>query len=96
MTGFVGPVDDAEEPLTLRQKELSDLQDYVQKALAERPEFRQLFEAIEAQKQQVQATHGDRYPSFFVALAGAPGRDRFDNPYIPMNSTMLTQQLFQA
>jgi outer membrane protein TolC len=76
-----------ESPLTLREKELDDLQDYVQKALTERPEFRQLHEAMEAQKNQVQAARSDRYPSFFLAfegsLAGAPGRDRLDNPYIP-------------
>lgn len=74
-------------PLSLRQEELNDLQDYIQKALAERPEFKQLYEAMEAQKNQIQAARSDRYPSFFLAfegsLAGAPGRDRFDNPYIP-------------
>jgi len=76
-----------ESPLTLRGKELDALQDYVHTALTERPEFRQLYEAMEAQKNQVKAARSDRYPSFFLAfegsVAGAPGRDQFDNPYIP-------------
>jgi outer membrane protein len=59
---------------------------YAKTALAERVEFKQLKEALQAQQYQVQAFESDRYPSIFMALegslAGAPGRDTLDNPYI--------------
>jgi outer membrane protein len=79
--------DVVEEKLTLREKELKDLKAYTQMALSERAEVKQLREALQAQEFQVQAFQSDRYPSFFAALkgslAGAPGRDTLDNPYIP-------------
>ena len=59
---------------------------FIKKAFSKRPEFKQLEAALEAQKSQVKAAQSDRYPSFFAALegslAGAPGREKFDNPYI--------------
>ncbi len=59
---------------------------YVQSALDQRFELRQLEQALAAQKSVVAATHSDLYPSFFTAfagsLAGAPGRETFNNPYI--------------
>jgi len=65
---------------------LNPMESYVQKALSERPELKQLKEAITAQGLQVEAARSDRYPSIFLALVGsgayAPGRDRLDNPYI--------------
>jgi outer membrane protein len=76
-----------EEELKIKEKELKDLETYTQMALSERAEFKQLREALQAQEYQVQALQSDKYPSFFVALkgslAGAPGRDTLDNPYIP-------------
>ncbi len=75
------------EELKVEEKDLKDLEAYTQMALSERPEFKELKEALQAQKFQVQAFQSDRYPSIFVALngslAGAPGRDTLDNPYIP-------------
>ncbi len=59
---------------------------YVQSALDRRFELRQLDRALAAQKSVVAATRSDLYPSFFTAfagsLAGAPGRQTFNNPYI--------------
>ena len=78
--------DVSEKTLPLREEVLSNQDLYVQKALEDRPEFKQLDEALAAQDSLVQAVQSDRYPSFFMALAGslagAPGRETFHNPYI--------------
>jgi len=78
--------DPADKMLTAAGRRLDGLQDYIDKALSGRPEFRQLDQAILAQKASVEGAISDRYPSFFAALvgsaAGAPGREKFDNPYI--------------
>ncbi len=64
----------------------ADLDVYIQSALEQRPEFKQLDEALAAQRFLVQAVQSDLYPSFFVALegslAGAPNRETWHNPYI--------------
>jgi len=77
----------AEKTLPLKEESLSELENYIQKAYGERPEFKQLDEALAAQESLVRAVESDRYPSFFVALegslAGAPGRETFRNAYIP-------------
>ncbi len=77
----------AEKVLPFKEEILSDLESYIQKAYGERPEFKQLEEALAAQQSLVRAAESDRYPSFFVALegslAGAPGRETFRNAYIP-------------
>jgi len=77
----------AEKVLPLKEESLSELESYIQKAYGERPEFKQLDEALAAQESLVRAVESDRYPSFFVALegslAGAPGRETFRNTYIP-------------
>ena len=76
----------AEKVLPLKEESLSELESYIQKAYGERPEFKQLDEALAAQESLVRAVESDRYPSFFVALegslAGAPGRETFRNAYI--------------
>ncbi len=78
--------DPAEKVLPVSNEALAELESYVQKALSERPEFKQLDEALVAQEFQVRAARSDRYPSFFVSLegslAGAPGRETFRNSYI--------------
>ncbi len=78
--------DPADKMLTAAGRRLEELQDYIHKARSGRPEFRQLDQAILAQKASVEGAISDRYPSFFAALvgsvAGAPGREKFDNPYI--------------
>ncbi len=79
--------DPAEKMLTVSNPNLGELDNYVRKALSDRPEVKQLNEALEAQKYSVEGAISDRYPSFFAALsgsfAGAPGRETFHNPYIP-------------
>jgi outer membrane protein len=75
------------EPLGVKEKELEDPETLVRKAFSNRPEFKQLQAALKASKYREEAAVSDLYPSFFVALDGsvaeAPGRDHFDNPYIP-------------
>jgi outer membrane protein TolC len=77
----------AEKVLSMKEEGLADLEDYIRRAYGDRPEFKQLDEALAAQKFQIEAAQGDRYPSFFVALegslAGAPGREILHNAYIP-------------
>jgi outer membrane protein TolC len=73
---------------TLAMEEVqADLRSYIQRALEERPEFKQLEEALAAQESLTRAVRSDLYPSFFVALegslAGAPNRETLHNAYIP-------------
>jgi outer membrane protein len=79
--------DPAEKMLSLREDRLGELDVYIGKALADRPELKQLEQAIAAQHSLVEAARSDRYPSFFAALAGsaagAPGRETFHNAYFP-------------
>lgn len=75
----------AQESLPERQLDLQAQEEYVTKALEQRPEMKQLKQGIEAQKFMWEAAKSDLYPSFFFAViasvAGAPGRDQFDTPY---------------
>ncbi|RLB11827.1 MAG: hypothetical protein DRG27_00360 [Deltaproteobacteria bacterium] len=72
--------------LTIDKSQLKDLNYYIQLAFANRPDYKQLKEALEAKKFEVKAEKSNLYPSFFAALtgsiAGAPGREKFDNKYI--------------
>lgn len=74
-----------EESLPEQKKVLESQEKYVQKALDQRPEIKQLKHGIDAQRHLVQAAKSDLYPSFFAVVlgsfAGAPDRDRFDSPY---------------
>ncbi len=76
----------ADKSLSIADTSLPSLDKYIDKALRQRPEYKQLLEALEARKFMAMAAHSDRFPSLFVAMegsvAGAPGRDKFDNPYI--------------
>jgi outer membrane protein TolC len=78
--------DPADKTLAMKREGLADVENYIKKAKDKRPEFKQLAEALAAQKSKVEAAASDRYPSFFVALqaslAAAPGRDTLHNPYI--------------
>lgn len=77
----------AEKVLPFQEETLSELTSYIEKAYGDRPELKQLEEALAAQQFLVRAAESDRYPSFFVALegslAGAPARETFRNAYIP-------------
>ena len=65
---------------------LGDQQEYMQKALQQRPEFEQIEKGLEARRNLVEAAKADLYPSIFAAVigsyAGAPNRERLDVPYI--------------
>ena len=69
------------EPVVLASQE-----EYVRKALAQRPELEQIKKGIDAQKSLVEASRSDLYPSIFLAaigsFAGAPGRDHLSGFYI--------------
>jgi len=72
--------------LAINKKELKNLKYYIELAFSNRPDYNQLKKALDAKKFEVQAAVSDRYPSFFAAIkgsiAGAPGREKFDNEYI--------------
>lgn len=76
----------ADKVLAIKPVKRAAMESYIARALKQRPELRQLQEALEAQKFQIKAARGDRYPTFFAAIegsvAGAPGRDQLDNAYI--------------
>jgi outer membrane protein TolC len=76
-----------EKVLPFKEENLSELPSYIEKAYGDRPELKQLEEALAAQQSLVRAAESDRYPSFFIALegslAGAPGRETLQNAYIP-------------
>lgn len=65
---------------------LPSQEEYVRKALAQRPELEQIKKGIDAQKSMVEANRADLYPSLFLAAIGsfavAPGRDHLSGFYI--------------
>ena len=65
---------------------LGSQEEYVQRALASRPEITQVKKGAEAKGKLVNAAEADLYPTFFAStvasVAGAPGRQTFDNTYI--------------
>ena len=77
-------IEDQQLPgLTMRPKEESF---YTEAAVVSRPEIRRLEKAVLAKQYQCEAVESDWYPNFFAALRGAvakaPGRERFNDPYI--------------
>ncbi len=78
--------DVVKKSLKINKKALKDLKYYIELAFSNRPDYKQLKKALDAKKFEVQAAISDRYPSFFTAIegsiAGAPGREKFDNEYI--------------
>ena len=65
---------------------LASLEEYISLAMTQRPEFEQLKKGVKARQKVVDAAKADYYPSVFAAahgsVAGAPGRDKWSNPYI--------------
>ncbi len=65
---------------------LGSQQEYIAKALENRPEFQQIKAGVQAQRSLAEAAKADLYPSIFAAgigsFAWAPGREEFENPYI--------------
>ena len=72
--------------LKIDNTKLKELRYYIDLAFAHRPDYNQLKKALEAKKFEIKAEESNLYPSFFAALtgsiAGAPGREKFDNKYI--------------
>ncbi len=86
----IGLKEDQEFQLDLKElprdtRELEHQEEYMQRALENRPELQELKKGIEARKALVDAARADLYPSFFLAavgsLAGAPGRERMPISY---------------
>ncbi len=61
-------------------------EEWIQLAIENRPEFRQVKAGLSARRALVEATRADSKPIIFAGVAGslsyAPGRDRLDNPHI--------------
>ncbi|MDJ0779641.1 MAG: TolC family protein [Gammaproteobacteria bacterium] len=82
----------------LRPLELpsENLDDWIDLALENRPEFRQVEAGLAARRALVEATRADKKPIVFAGVAGsaayAPDRDTLDNPYIfdPFNHAALS------
>ena len=83
-----------EDPLELSDARLlrvgepvGDLNAYLERAKAGRPEFRQVSEGLKAREELVAAARAARYPDFFLggnlSAANASRRDRVDNPWVP-------------
>ncbi len=72
--------------LAIDKNKIKNLKYYIELAFSNRPDYKQLKEALEAKQFEVKAAVSEEYPSFFAALqgsiAGAPGREKFDNKYI--------------
>lgn len=86
----IGFKEDQEFRLDLKElpkdvQALDSQEEYMRKALGNRPELEELKKGIEARKALVDAARADLYPSFFVAaiasFAGAPGRERMSISY---------------
>jgi outer membrane protein TolC len=61
-------------------------EEYIQRALANRPAILGVKKGAEAREKLAEAAKADLYPSFYAAAigstAGAPGREKFENSYI--------------
>lgn len=78
--------DVVKKSLAINKEKIKDLKYYIEQAFSNRPDYQQLKKALEAKEFEVKAAVSDKYPSFFAAIkgsiAGAPGREKFDNEYI--------------
>jgi len=79
--------DVVKKDLAINKKQLKDLGYYIRLAFSNRPDYKQLKKALDAKQFEVKAEKSELYPSFFAAIkgsiAGAPGREKLDNEYIP-------------
>ncbi len=86
LTGLEGDIELADRrlrPVALPQE---SLEEWIELALANRPEFKQVEAGLAARRALVEATRADKKPIVFAGVAGslayAPERDRLDNPHI--------------
>lgn len=74
------------ERLTMDEEVVPSYDDFVAKAHAQRPEFRQIAEGLKARASLVEAAKANYYPDIFLggllSWAYAQDRDRIYNPYI--------------
>ncbi|MDE3207677.1 MAG: TolC family protein, partial [Pseudomonadota bacterium] len=93
LEGQLKVADDSLEPVAFPK---GTAQDYINTAIANRPEFAELKAGLEAQRQLVAAKHAGNYPNVYAGLVGtlshASRRSRLNNPYIydPFNSAGVT------
>ncbi len=75
----------ADTALTPQAAHLKDLEFYVQRLFANRPEWRRLRLGIEAKEAELATATSDYFPTFFLAVpvryGYAPGRSRQTNPF---------------
>ena len=94
------------DSIELQDKRLSpiqlpdqSLQQWIQLALENRPEFKQVEAGLAARRALVQANQAERKPIVYAGVGGtfayAPGRDKLDNPHIfdPFNHAALSPLL---
>ncbi|MBI3303746.1 MAG: TolC family protein [Deltaproteobacteria bacterium] len=79
----------ADTALTPQPAHLKDLDFYVQRLFANRPEWRKLRLGIQAKEAELQVASSDYFPTFFLSVpvryAYAPGRSRQTNPWADDN-----------
>jgi outer membrane protein TolC len=79
------PVDVADTQLTPQPAQLRELNYYVERLFANRPEWRKLRIGIQAKEAELQIATSDYFPIFFLAVpvryGYAPGRSRQTNPF---------------
>jgi outer membrane protein TolC len=75
----------ADTALAPQPAHLKDLDYYVQRLFANRPEWRKLLIGIQAKEAELQMAMSDYFPTFFLSIpvryAYAPGRSRQTNPW---------------
>ncbi|MBI5482914.1 MAG: TolC family protein [Deltaproteobacteria bacterium] len=83
---FDAPLEISGQRLTMVEGVTPDFETFVERARANRPEFRQLSEGIKARAALVEASKANYYPDIFLggifSWAYAEDRDRIQNPYI--------------
>ena len=81
------------KPLPMPQESLDE---WIELAITNRPEFKQVEAGLAARRALVQANRAEKKPIVFAGVAGslayAPGRDTLDNPYItdPFNHVAMS------
>ncbi len=91
--GFIDLADRRLQPLALPEESLDE---WIELALANRAEFKQVEAGLAARRALVEARRADEKPIVFAGVAGslayAPERDRLDNPHIydPFNHVAMS------
>jgi outer membrane protein TolC len=82
-TELIEPKDSRLRPLAIPDR---SVEEWIDLARENRPEFRQVEAGLSARRALVEASRADKKPVVFAGVAGslayAPGRDRLDNPHV--------------